>query len=254
MALTFKTYTLAEKTYLAICEGGAIQTLVQPEDPLGDVSPYLEAFQKAAMPTSVAPAFAAKTACMIGAGAFVGPLFLLANNPSLHLVAVEINPAYINAAEKLNIQPLETPRLETVIADGARFLEACAFKMTRPGEAEITKTASELAPFLATTQYFGPFDLIYIDAFLGRNKDDVLSSPYGIALSKAALAKKGRLIFNCVVPPTDPTLLLELKAALSAAFLYVEVLSATWSELTEEENYVVLASDGKLGFEDALEL
>ena len=254
MALTFKTYTLSNKTYVAICEGGGIQTIVLPEDPLSSVPPYLKAFQKAAMPTAKAPNFVAKTACMIGAGAFVGPIYLLAKNTSLHLVAVELNPAYIDAAEKLNLHPLETPRLETVIADGTRYLEACAFKQTRPGKAPITKTASELAPYLSTTQSFGPFDLIYIDAFLGRKKDDMLSSPYGILLSKAQLSKKGRLVFNCVVPPTDPTLLLELKATISAAFLHVEVLSAAWPELTEEENYIVVASDGKLGFEDALVL
>lgn len=236
---------------ITVLERGGIQSLIDPAHPTKAVAPYLQAFDAATPATT-------KRALMIGAGAFAGPIHFVAEHPHCSLVAVEINPAYLEAAEKLGFFVTEFPQLTPVIADGMRYLETCLWQRDSASAAETPKAASErafeFAPYLATCTEFGPFDIIFVDAFKGLSQEPMFSSAYGITLLKKNLSAKGRVAFNIATSFINPKPLFALKEALSEHFTHVEVLKATFYEVASKDNFVVVASDTALDLPDAIEV
>ena len=73
----------------------------------------------------------------------------------------------------------------------------------------------------------------------------------GLSLVRAHLAEGGLYLVNAV-SGANASRVHELALALEKAFSHVQVLLATDEGLSDDDNFLIVASDAELDFEDAL--
>lgn len=169
----------------------------------------------------------ARDVLMLGGGGFAWPKHALTTREQLCVDVCEPEDAVINAARAwFFLDELEAragARLRIFATDGISYLRV-----------------SERA-----------YDAVINDAFEGAFPAKDLVSDEGLALVRAHLAPGGLYLIN-VVCGQDLSSLRELTGRLGQAFAHVHVLLATDEALSDDDNYLVIATDGDYRFEGEL--
>lgn len=167
---------------------------------------------------------------MIGGGGFTYPKHLLTRHPDVTMDVVEPDSAIISIA----IREFHLDRLLRECPDRIRVVET--------GGMEWLSDSQDL------------YDAIINDAFVGSNvvRDLVLED--AVAAAKRHLTPGGLYLTNVVTFPEDGDYshLSCATEALEKSFEYVQVIPTIDEEFSDEENYLVIASDTPLDFEDAI--
>ncbi|MBR1828244.1 MAG: fused MFS/spermidine synthase, partial [Atopobiaceae bacterium] len=164
---------------------------------------------------------------MIGGGGFAWPKAALSSRPSLCVDVCEPEAAVTCAARAWfyldELEELAGERLRIFETDGISHLTAC----------------DRL------------YDAIIDDAFSGFAAAEDLLSDEGLALIRSRLAPGGLFLAN-VVCDADATPLFELVGRMERTFAQVSVLITTDEALSDDDNYLIIASDANYRFEGAL--
>ncbi len=167
---------------------------------------------------------------MLGGGGFAYPKHLLTTHPEVSMDVVESDIKIIKMA------------MDYFYLD--RLMEVCPDRL---GIVENDGVA-----FLQTAEH--TYDAIINDAFNGAQADSALATIEAANLVKARLNPNGLYLVNTVAKSSecDYTNLAELTATLEHVFNHVWIIPSTDEEFSEEENYLVIASDGDYEFADAI--
>ena len=170
----------------------------------------------------------ATNVAMLGGGAFAWPKHALTRHPGLEMDVAEADPVIVDAARKwFYLDELETiagDRLSVRVCDAAELLEAGAL-----------------------------YDAIVNDLFAADDADVSLMTGEGVALVRRCLVPGGRYVVNVVCEETNVAPLERVCELLRCFFAHVWVLPATDDALSDDDNYVVVASDGDYAPEGAFE-
>lgn len=168
---------------------------------------------------------------MLGGGGFAYPKHLLTTRPEVSLDVVEADQNVVSLA------------LDHFYVD--RLMETC-------GE-RLSISIDEGLPYLQTRGT--TYDAIINDAFAGARPDDDLATVEAARLVHARLNPDGLYLVNAVAYPDDSqgyAYLESLVAMLRTVFAHVWVFPGSDGELSDEENYLVIASDGNYAYPDAI--
>ncbi len=209
------------------------------------------------------PTLTVRRVLMIGGAGFAYPKQLLVEHPGVRLDVVEIDPAMVDLArqefflDRLEAQLDEEGRagdLRIFTEDGEAFLqrEACRARgLAADGEAAPVE-APLLEKALSQDASAGtvPYDVIIIDAFVGRDAVPFFASDEGIAAAKACLAPDGLLMANCVAEYTGDAMyrLFSQVERLREHFANVYVIDASDEEFGGADNYLLIATEGTYPF------
>lgn len=166
----------------------------------------------------------------IGGGGFAWPKHVVLYHPQVTVDVAEIDPAIINAAHTWffldEAEARAAGRLHVRCEDGRSLL-------ARAGE---------------------PYDAIVNDAFCGSEPVAALATVEAAQAVRERLVRGGLYLANVVSRDggSDLTVLRDVVATLSQAFAHVHVLPASDKDLGEEDNYLVVATDGDVSFPDAI--
>ena len=170
----------------------------------------------------------ARNVAMLGGGAFAWPKHALTRHPNLEMDVAEADPAVVDAARRwFYLDELEAEvgeRLSVRICDARELLEAG-----------------------------GMYDAIVNDLFAAGEPDAALMTGEGLALVRRCLVPDGRYVMNVVCDQTDVTPLERACDLLRCFFAHVWVLPATDEPLSDDDNYVVVATDSDYAPEGAFE-
>lgn len=168
---------------------------------------------------------------MLGGGGFAYPKHLLTTHPEVSLDVVEADQNVVSLA------------LDYFYVD--RLMEAC-------GE-RLSISIDEGLPYLQTRD--AVYDAIINDAFDGARPDDALATEEAARLIRAHLNPGGLYLANVVAYPSDNqgyAYLESLATMLRTVFAHVWILPSSDDELSDEENYLVIASEGNYAYPDAI--
>ena len=175
----------------------------------------------------------ARRVLAIGGGGFAFPKLVAAEHPGVRTDVVEIDPAVIEAArrwffldEAVALARAGGGDLRVTCEDGRAFLERCA----------------------------GAYDAVVLDAFVGAEPVRALATREALRAARRALVPGGVLLANVVSREggSDVSFLRSVVATALTIFANVEVVGATDDAHAEEDNYLVVASDGSIGLPDAI--
>ena len=195
----------------------------------------------------------ARRVLAIGGGGFAFPKLVAAEHPGVITDVVEIDPAVIRAArrwffldEAVDLARASGGDLRVICDDGRAFLER------RDGGRESSGGAGEARG--AGPNVSAPYDAIVLDAFVGAELVRTLATVEALRAARRALVPGGVLLANVVSREggADVGHLRSFVATALTVFAFVEVALATDDEHAEEDNYLVVASDGPLGLPDAI--
>ena len=168
---------------------------------------------------------------MLGGGGFAYPKHLLTTHPEVSMDVVESDLKVIQLA------------LDYFYLD--KLMETCGERLGVHEQDAMT--------YLQTTQE--SFDVIVNDVFRGAIPDEALASPAGAQLAHARLNPGGLYLVNVVAYPDEKNAyakLGELAATLEQAFEHVWIIPSTDEEFSEDENYLVVASDTDCSFPSSI--
>lgn len=168
---------------------------------------------------------------MLGGGGFAYPKHLLTTRPEVSLDVVEADQSVVFLA------------LDYFYVD--KLMEAY-------GE-RLSISINEGLPYLQTRD--ASYDAIINDAFAGAQPDDGLATMETVHLIRAHLNPGGLYLVNAVAYPNRNqgyAYLESLVAKLRTVFAHVWVLPSSDGALSDEENYLVIASDGNYAYPDAI--
>ena len=168
---------------------------------------------------------------MLGGGGFAYPKHLLSKHDDVIMDVVESDPKIIELA------------LDHFYLD--RLMEECGNRLN--------VNISEGLSYLQTTTH--TYDAIINDAFRGARPDADLDTIEAAKLVHARLNPGGLYLVNVVAYPSNSqgySHLEELTERLGKVFHAVWILPSTDEEFSEEENYLVIASDGDYDFPEAI--
>lgn len=160
-----------------------------------------------------------RNVALLGGGGFAWPKHALVRHPELEMDVAEADPAIIDAARRWFF-------LDELEAEAGERLRVYACE------------APELLNMGAL------YDAIVNDIFRAERPDSALLTPEGLALVRRCLVPDGLYVINVVCQETDPTPLQEVCELLNAFFDHVWVLPATDDMLSDDDNFVVVATDG----------
>ncbi len=199
----------------------------------------------------------------IGGGGFAFPKLVAAEHPGVITDVVEIDPDVIRAArrwffldEAVALARAGGGDLRVICDDGRAFLERWGGGLSdAPGDGP--RAACNACPGAArpgVTPNAALYDAIVLDAFVGAEPVRSLATVEALRAARRALAPGGVLLANVVSRDggADVGFLRSFAATALTAFASVEVALATDDEHAEEDNYLVVASDGPLGLPDAI--
>lgn len=171
-----------------------------------------------------------RTTLMLGGGGFAYPKHLLTTHPETSMDVVEPDMAIL----KLAMDYFYLDRLIETCPDRLGIFENDGFSYLQTAETS--------------------YDAILNDAFHGRRADKSLATMAAAKLVKAHLNPGGLYLVNTVARSStgDYSNIAELVATLECAFKRVWILPSTDPDFSEEENYLVIASDGDYSFPDAI--
>ncbi len=199
---------------------------------------------------------------MIGGGGYAYPKHFVASQPHGSMDVVEIDPVIVRIAREhffLNdlikeFRTQETGRLNLVTADGRAFLEeraaevrgmesGCAI-MVRKGEIDEVFADAELL-----------YDAIINDSFSGAEATTSLLDEAGLDAVKACLIDGGLYLINVICDiEEDARELLQVLSALRQKFVSVHVIPCVDEVFGDEDNNLVIATDGVYEFTGCLPL
>lgn len=164
--------------------------------------------------------------CVLGCGGYDYPEHLVANHPDVVVDAVEIDPAITELARRYffldrliaEYDAESTGRLNLICADALEHLRRTA----------------------------GRYDAIVNDAFDAGAPPAHLTTPAFAKLVHARLAPEGFYLVNIVSALVGPrsSFLHEQVALLKTVFEHVAVYPCARESLTDDDNVIVIASDG----------
>ena len=156
----------------------------------------------------------------IGGGGFAFPKLVAARHPGVRMDVVEIDPAVVRAAHRW-------------------FFLDDAIALARANGGDLRVICDDGRSFLEDAP--GPYDAVVLDAFVGEKPVRSLA-PGGLLLMNVVSCDGG----------ADVSFLRSTVATALAAFPNVRVLLATDATHAEEDNYLLVASDGPLDLSDAI--
>lgn len=165
----------------------------------------------------------------LGGGAYALPKYFVAHHPDAHVSVVEVDPSVVDAARRWfylgdaerEFLTQQRGALELVRADAGAFLEY----------------SDEL------------YNVIVDDVFAGAIPNTLLVGATGAELVHRHLVPGGLYIVNVVVRQGDFTELQRAAESLAQEFAYVHIVDATDVELSDDENYLVIATDRVMEFD-----
>lgn len=180
---------------------------------------------------------------MIGGGGYAYPKHFVASQPHGSMDVVEIDPVIVRIArehfflndliKEFRIQ--ETSRLNLVTADGRAFLEERAGAVCE-GEA-------------------ARYDAVINDSFSGAEATTSLLDEVGLEAVKACLIDGGLYLINVICDiEEDASTLLDVLRRLRANFNNVHVIPCVDEVFGDEDNNLVIATDGAYEFTGCLPL
>ena len=169
----------------------------------------------------------------IGGGGFAFPKLVAAEHPGVRMDVVEIDPAVIRAARRWF------------------FLDE-AVALARAGGGELRVVCDDGRAFLERGA--GPYDAVVLDAFVGADPVLSLATVEALRAVRRSLAPGGVMLANVVSRDggADVSFLRSVVATARVVFRNVEILPATDGTHAGEDNYLVVASEGPFGIEDAI--
>ena len=169
-----------------------------------------------------------RNVAMLGGGGFAWPKHALTRHPELEMDVAEADPAIVDAARRwFFLDELEAKageRLGVFVCEAPDFLERGAL-----------------------------YDAIVNDIFRAEAPDANLMNPEGLGLVRRCLVPQGLYLVNVVCSETDPAPLQRDCELLRIFFDHVWVVPATDDALSDDDNYVVVATDGDFVPEGAFE-
>ena len=204
--------------------GGAVQSATwlgerRMEAPFAYLKAFDLVFDEPSPATNVA---------MLGGGAFAWPKHALTRHPGLEMDVAEADATVVDAARRWffldELESLVGERLCIRTCDARELLEAG-----------------------------GTYDAIVNDLFAADAPDEALMTGDGIALVRRCLVPGGRYVVNVVCEETDVSPLERTCDLLRCFFAHVWVLPATDEPLSDDDNYVVVATDSDYAPEGAFE-
>ena len=229
LALVYTTRDSSGSRVRVLRTGGVYQSATY----LGDrrMEPVFEYYRAFARLFEARPTAARVLA--IGGGGFAFPKLVAAEHPGVRTDVVEIDPVVIRIArrwffldEAVALARAGGGDLRVICEDGRAFLERCE----------------------------GAYDAVVIDAFVGAEPVRELATREAMRAARGALAPGGVLQANVVSREggSDVSFLRSVVATALTTFGCVEVVPATDDEHAEEDNYLVIASDGPIGLSGAI--
>ena len=229
LALVYTTRDSLGARVRVLRTGGVYQSATY----LGDrrMEPVFEYYRAFARLFEARPAAARVLA--IGGGGFAFPKLVAAEHPGVRTDVVEIDPAIIRIARRWF------------------FLDE-AVALARAGGGDLRVICEDGRAFLGRCE--GAYDAVVIDAFVGAEPVRELATREAMRAARRALVPGGVLLANVVSREggSDVSFLRSVVATALTAFGCVEVVPATDDEHAEEDNYLVIASDGPIGLSGAI--
>ena len=170
---------------------------------------------------------------MIGGGGYAYPKHFVASQPHGVMDVVEIDPAITRIAHEHfflgelveRFRTRETGRLHLIAADGRAYLEECPHR----------------------------YEAIINDSFSGGEATSSLVDAEGLAAVKARLTPDGLYLVNVICDTEeDACPLLQVVRALRTAFAQVYVVPCPDEVFGDEDNNLLIATDGPWTFSGAL--
>lgn len=160
-----------------------------------------------------------RNVAMLGGGGFAWPKHALTRHANLEMDVAEADPAIVDAARRwFYLDELEAQageRLGVFVCEAPEFLNRGAL-----------------------------YDAIVNDIFRAKAPDANLMTSQGLALVRRCLVPGGLYLINVVCSETDLAPLQRACELLRAFFAHVWIVPATDDALSDDDNYVVVATDG----------
>lgn len=178
-----------------------------------------------------------RSVLVIGGGGCSYPKHLLASRDGVAVDVVERDRRiaaiarrffFVDRLERMLRERGEEARFRLIVTDGLSYLESCERR----------------------------YDAIVNDAFVGRDPVRELMEPSALSRVKDRLTSGGLYVTNFVVgdDPADVAYLQGAVASLKDAFAHVSLIVAADAEFSEEDNHIVIATDGAYAFDGGLEV
>lgn len=162
---------------------------------------------------------------VLGGGGYAYPKHAVATMPAAALDVVELDPAVTDFARRhFYLADLES-ELDTARTNRLRIVTADALDYLRSVPAEKC------------------YDAVVMDAFEAGAPAEGLSGDDAIAAARGCLVPGGVLLGNVVCPEGDPSAALELADRMASRFARAWVVPCTDESFSDDDNYVVVASD-----------
>lgn len=167
--------------------------------------------------------------CMLGGGGYAYPKHVVAHHPNTRIDVVEIDPRITRIARdhfyldivRETYRTDATDRLGLICDDALSYLESCARAKRR-------------------------YDAILNDCFAANEPEQDMVTPRAAQLVRACLNPGGLYLANIIsaIEGEDAEPLMELVVLLSAEFSHVMVLPSDRCDADEEDNVLVVATNG----------
>lgn len=162
---------------------------------------------------------------VLGGGGYAYPKHAVATMPAAALDVVELDPAVTDFARRhFYLADLESD-FDTARTHRLRIVTADALDYLRSVPAEKC------------------YDAVVMDAFEAGAPAEGLSGDDAIAAARGCLVPGGVLLGNVVCPEGDPSAALELADRMASRFARAWVVPCTDESFSDDDNYVVVASD-----------
>ena len=162
---------------------------------------------------------------VLGGGGYAYPKHAVATMPAVELDVVELDPAVTDFARRhFYLADLES-ELDAARTNRLRIVTADALDYLRSVPAEKC------------------YDAVVMDAFEAGAPAEGLSGDDAIAAARGCLVPGGVLLGNVVCPEVDPSAALELADRMASRFARAWVVPCTDESFSDDDNYVVVASD-----------
>lgn len=175
---------------------------------------------------------------MLGGGGYSYPKHFIASQPYGAMDVVEIDPVITRIAHEHfylgelieRFRTKETGRLRIFTSDARAYVEEVAARSEN-----------------------GCYDVVINDSFSGAEPTEDLVDACGLATVKSCLRPGGLLMINLICDlEEDAGALMDLAARLRTAFLHVHVIPCVDEVFGDEDNNLVIATDGDYVFSGCL--
>lgn len=176
----------------------------------------------------------ARRVLVVGGGGFAFPKLVAARHPGVTVDVVELDPKVIEAARRW-------------------FYLDEAVALARSGGGDL-RVACDDGRAVLDRALPGSYDAVVLDAFVGAEPVRALATVEAARAARSALGPGGALVANVVSRGggSDVSFLRSHVGSLLEAFAHVAVAYATDEGRSDEDNYLVAASDAPIDLPDAI--